>query len=151
VPRDRQRSLTGFAILALLALAVLASAQVALAVFTKTATGGSMTIATSTLAAPTGPTVTQVNCRSKKTPEIEVDWAATSSSYVTSYSVERATSSNGAYTAVASVNAEQTVYTDKGGSLAYSTTYYYRVSAVYHSWTATSTVKSVKTLSSSCA
>ncbi len=145
------RPLTGFAILALLALAALTSAQVAFAVFNKTAKGGPITIATSTLAAPTGLNTLQVNCRIKKTPEVEVDWAASSSSYVTSYSLERATSSNGTYTAVASVNAELTVYTDKSGSLAYSTTYYYRVSAIYRSWTATSTVKSVKTLNSNCA
>jgi hypothetical protein len=54
-----------------------------------------MTVATSTLAPPTALNLTQVSCKLKKTPEIEVDWAATSSGYVTPYSVERATSSNG--------------------------------------------------------
>jgi hypothetical protein len=145
----RPASLTIVVVVAIV-LAALVSSQVALAVFNKTAAGGLTTIATSTLAPATLLTVSQVNCRNKKTPEIEVDWAATSSSYVTSYSVERATSSNGTYTLVATVLAEQTVYTDKSGSLGYSTTYYYRVSALYRSWSAVSTVKSVKTLSNSC-
>jgi hypothetical protein len=145
-----RRSHTSLAALALAAVIALTSAHVALAVFSKLVVGGSMTIATSTLAPATGLTAVQVNCRLKKTPEIEVDWAATTSDYVTSYVVERATSSSGPYSERTTLPASQTVYTDKGGSLTYSTTYYYRVSAEYRSWSAVSTVKSIKTLSSSC-
>jgi proline racemase len=147
---SRTRPLAALAILALLALAALAGAQVALAVFNKTAKGGPITVATSTLAAPTGLTVVQAKCRTGKAPEVELGWTATTSSYATSYSVERSTTSNGTYTLVASVAIGQSAYTDKTASLAASTTYYYRVGAVYHSWTAASSVKSVKTLSSSC-
>jgi hypothetical protein len=138
------------AILALLVIAMLASAQVALAVFTHTATGGPLTVATSTLAPAKGVTAAQINCRTNKTPEIEVSWTATSSTYATSYTVERATASAGPYTSLGSVAIGKTSYTDKSASLTYSTTYYYRVAAVYASWTATSTTASVKTLNSLC-
>ncbi len=145
-----RRGYTSLAAVALVAACALASAHVALGVFSKTAAGGSLTVASSTLSPATALNLTQVNCRIKKTPEIEVDWAATSSGYVTSYVVERATSSSGPFSERTTLPAEQTVYTDKGGSLTYSTTYYYRVSAVYRSWSAVTTVKSIKTLSSSC-
>ncbi len=146
-PRVR-RSACGAGLL--LAVAVLVCAPMALAVFNKSALGGPLTIATSTLAAPGKATATQVNCRNNKNPEIEVSWSATSSSYATSYSVERATVSAGPYTLVSSVPINDTSYIDKSASLVYSTTYYYRVSAVYHSWSATSTSASVKTLSKDC-
>src|ERR1700685_3736220 len=95
----------------LLAVAMLASAQVALAVFTHTATGGPLTVATATLAPAKGLAAVQVNCRTNKTPEIEVSWTATSSTYATSYAVERATLSTGPYTAVGSVAIGKTSYT----------------------------------------
>lgn len=138
------------AILALLAIVMLASAQTALAVFTHTATGGPLTLVTATLAPAKGLTASQVNCRLNKNPEIEVSWTATSSTYASTYTVERATLSAGPYTAVASVPSSETSYTDKSGTLASSTTYYYRVSAVYRSWNATSTTTAIKTLSKSC-
>jgi hypothetical protein len=138
------------ALATLLAAVLLASAQVALAVFNKTATGGPLTVATSTLAAPGKASATQVNCRTNKTPEIEVSWSASSSSYASTYTVERATASSGPYTSVSSVPISDTAYTDKSASLAFSTTYYYRVSAVYRSWNAASASGSVKTLSKSC-
>jgi hypothetical protein len=145
-----RRAHISLAVSALLAVAALASAQVALALFTKSAGGGPLTVVTSTLSAPTSPTASQVSCRSSKTPEIEVAWSATSSSYATSYTVERATAGSGPYTSLGSVAIGETTYIDKSGSLAYSTTYYYRVSAVYHSWSATSSSASVRTLSKSC-
>jgi hypothetical protein len=129
---------------------MLASAQVALAVFTHAATGGPLTLVTATLAPAKGLAAAQVNCRTNKTPEIEVSWTATSSTYATSYTVERATASAGPYTSLGSVAIGKTSYTDKSASLTYSTTYYYRVAAVYASWTATSTTASVKTLNSLC-
>jgi hypothetical protein len=135
---------------ALLAAVLLASAQVALAVFTKTASGGPLAVTTSTLAPPGTVTAAQVNCRINKSPEVEVSWSATSSSYASSYTVERAAASAGPYTSVGSVPVSETAYTDKNASLAFSTTYYYRVSAAYHSWIATSTAVSLKTSGKSC-
>jgi hypothetical protein len=145
-----ERTHISVAIIALLAAVLLASAQVALAAFSKTAAGGPLMVATATLAAPGKATATQVGCRSNKPPEIEVRWSATSSSYASTYTVERATASSGPYTSVSSVPIEETAYTDKSASLASSSTYYYRVSALCYSWNTASTSGSVRTLSKSC-
>jgi hypothetical protein len=134
----------------LLAVAALVYAPLALAVFNKSVVGGPLTVASSTLAAAGNVSAAQTNCRVNKAVDIAVTWSATSSSYATSYSVERATASSGPFTSVGSVNANTLSYTDSGGSLAYSTTYYYRVTVAYRSWSTTSTVDSVKTLSKSC-
>jgi hypothetical protein len=147
--RLRRRHISA-AVSVLLAVATLASAQVALAVFNKAVTGGPQTVATSTLAPAKGLAAAQVNCRLDKNPEIEVSWTATTSTYASSYTVERATASAGPYTALGSVAIGKTSYIDKSVSLGYSTTYYYRVTTVYGSWSATSTVASVKTLSKLC-
>jgi fibronectin type 3 domain-containing protein len=138
------------AIVALVMTVTLASAPVALAVFGHTATGGPLTLASATLAAPGSVKAAQVGCRTNKTPEIEVSWSATSSTYATSYTVERATTGSGPYTSVASVPIGETSSTDKSASLGYSTTYYYRVTTVFHSWSTSSTSASVKTLSKYC-
>ena len=138
------------AILALLVTVMLASAQVALAVFAHTATGGPLTLVTATLAPAKSLAASQINCRVNKNPEIEVEWTATSSTYASTYTVERATASAGPYTAVSSVPIGETSYTDKSGSLSSSATYYYRVTTIYRSWSAASTSTSVKTLSKFC-
>jgi hypothetical protein len=138
------------AILALVTAAMLAGAPLALAVFTHTTTGGPLTVASSTLSPATSVNASQVNCRTNKNPEIEVSWTATTSTYASSYTLERATASAGPYTALGSVAIGETSYTDKSNSLNSSTTYYYRVSTVYHSWSATSTVASVTTLNRLC-
>ncbi len=137
-------------IVALVMAVTLASAPVALAVFAHTAAGGPLTVASATLAAPGNVKASQISCRTNKTPEIEVSWSATSSTYATSYSVERATASSGPYTALGSAAVGETSYTDKSVSLGYSTTYYYRVSSVFHSWSTSSTSASLKTLSKYC-
>jgi hypothetical protein len=134
----------------LLVVTVLVCAPMALALFNKSAVGGPLTVATSTLAAASEVNATQSNCRVNKGVEIEVTWSASSSSYATDYTVERATASSGPYTAVTSVASSKRSYTDSSGSLAYSTTYYYRVSVVYRSWNTASTADSVKTLSKYC-
>ncbi len=144
------RSHVTVAILAFLTGATLAGAHVALAVFNDSAAGGPLTLITATLSPAKGVTAAQVNCRTNKNPEIELDWTATNSTYATSYTVERATASAGPYTSVASVAIGKTAYTDSSGALASSTTYYYRVAAVYRSWSAPSTAASVKTLSKFC-
>jgi hypothetical protein len=146
-PRMR-RSACGAALL--LTVAVLICAPMALAVFNKSQLDGPLTVATATLAAASEVNATQSNCRVNKGVEIGVTWSASSSSYATSYTVERATSSNGPYTSVASVEISKHSYTDSSGSLAYSTTYYYRVSVVYRSWSTASTADPVKTLSKYC-
>jgi len=144
------RSHASVAILAFLAGAMLAGAHVALAVFNDPAAGGPLTLITATLSPVKEVTSAQVNCRVNKNPEIELGWTAPSSTYATSYSVERATASAGPYTSVASVAIGKTSYTDTSGTLSSSTTYYYRVAAVYRSWSTPSTVAPVKTLSKFC-
>ncbi len=144
------RSHATVAILAFLTGAMLAGAHVALAVFNDPASGGPLTLITATLSPAKEVTPAQVNCRTNKNPEIELDWSATNSTYATAYTIERATASAGPYISVASVTIGQTSYTDKSGTLSSSTTYYYRVAAVYRSWSALSTAASVKTLSKFC-
>jgi hypothetical protein len=139
-----------FTVLVLLVSAMLTCAPLALAVFNKTVVGGPLTVGTSTLAAPGTVSAAQVNCRGNKTPEIEVTWSASSSSYATSYAVERATAGSGPYTPVASVAIGKATYLDSSVALAYATTYYYRVSTAYRSWSSASATASVKTLSKSC-
>ena len=126
---------SALAILVLVVSAMLASAQVALAVFNHTAAGGPLTVATSTLAAPAKVTATQVNCRTNKTPEIEVTWSAT-----TLHATRPPTRSNARQPAAAHTrrwaawrSAKRPTST-RAARWRYSTTYYYRVGAVYHSW-----------------
>jgi hypothetical protein len=137
-------------VLALALVAILALAPAALAVFTHTASGGPLQVATSKLAPPTAITATQINCKGLENPEIEVTWSATSSTYATAYTVERATASAGPYTSLASMPFAQTAYADQSSALANSTTYYYRVSATYRSWSATSAVTSLTTFNKHC-
>lgn len=136
----------------MLVLAVaLLCAPVALAAFTHTASGGPLTMVSGTLSPASGVSAAQAKCHTNHTPEIEISWSATSSSYATSYTVERATASAGPYTALTSIAlGGATSYTDTSGSLGYSTTYYYRVAVVFHSWSATSATTSIRTLSKSC-
>ena len=126
-------------------------AQSAFALFTHAVTGGPLTIASGTLAAPAKSTAAQpLTCRTGKAPEVEVSWSASASSFAVSYSLERATSSNGTYTVLASGIPLETLHRVDAASLAAWTTYYYRVSSVDHSWVTASASVSVKTLSKSC-
>jgi hypothetical protein len=145
-----RRASVSSAVVAVCVCVALVLTPVALAVFTDPASGGPFTVSSATLSPATKLAVAQPNCRSGKGVELGLTWTATSSSYATSYAVERATSASGPFTLVASLPSTQAAYTDSSGSLAYSTTYYYRVSAVYRSWTAASTVSSIKTLNKFC-
>jgi len=138
------------AVATIVTLVALTSATAAFAVFTAKATGGPITVASASLSAPKTVKAAQTKCKSNHTPEILVEWTATSSAAATEYAVERATSSNGPYTEVASVSISQHSYTDSSSQLGYSTTYYYRVSATVESWSAASSAVSVKTLGKSC-
>jgi len=131
-------------------LVAMLCAQSAFALFTHAVTGGPLTIASGTLAAPAKVTAAQLTCRTGKAPEVEVSWSASTSSFAVSYSLERATSSNGTYTVLASGIPLETLHRVDAASLAASTTYYYRVSSVDHSWVTASASVSVKTLSKSC-
>jgi hypothetical protein len=144
------RTIASCAIATLLAMAALVCSPLALAVFNKSTTGGPLTVASSTLAAPTNFAAVQVACHAGKSIEINLTWTATSSSYATSYVVERSTASSDSYATIGTVPTSKTSYTDSESSLAPSTVYYYRVSTAYHSWIATSTAASLKTSNKSC-
>jgi len=138
-------------VLGVAAALVLGGASVAAATFTNSATSGTMSVSSTTLAAPTAPHAAQTNCKANKPVTITVGWTATTSAFATGYTVERATTSGGPYTPIAMVAIGTTSYLDADPTLAYSTTYHYVVQATYHSWTATSTQTAVTTLSSRCA
>ncbi len=146
---SRGRYLRSLGVGCLVLAVTLVAARPALALFKSSVVGGPSTIATSSLAAPGKASASQYNCRLSKASEVEVGWSATSSTYATSYEVERATVSAGPYTAVASVAIGKSSYIDVG-PLAYSTTYYYRVSSMFKSWSTATAYTSVKTLSKSC-
>ena len=130
-------------------LLTLTFSQVALGVFTHAASGGPLTVASATMTAPSKLAAAQLACKSGKAPEVQVTWSA-GSEFATSYAVERASAAAGPYTVLGSVTSAHLSYTDSS-SLGYSTTYYYRTSSVYRSWSTASTYTSVKTLSKFCA
>jgi hypothetical protein len=145
-----RRALVSILALALAGILTLAAAPLASAVFSVLKTAGPMTIAADTLDAPNSPAASQINCRTNKSPEVKLEWTASTSTYATSYEIDRRTGTNGSFESIATVSTSQSTYTDKSAALNYSTTYYYRVVTVYRSWNATSTLASVKTLSKSC-
>jgi len=138
-----------YTFIAVLTAAMVTCVSVAFALFSHSVTGGPFGVATSTLAPPTLVTAYQPSCHGSRPIEIALSWTATSSTYASSYTVERATAGNGSYVTIASVTASSTSYTDSE-ALAPYTTYYYRVSAVYRAWSATSSAVSVKTSSKTC-
>jgi hypothetical protein len=142
------RRLASYAVPVVLATVVLACTSMAFARFTRSAEGGPETVSSAILSPASKVVAAQVNCRANKAVEVSVAWTASSSSYVASYAVERATG-NGSYTVVSSVLGGKTSYTDTE-SLGYSTTYDYRVSAVYQAWSTSSTTTVVKTLTKGC-
>jgi hypothetical protein len=145
----RSRRATSTALLA--AILTLATAGVAQAIFTVTAKGGPMAISSATLAAPATVTAEQTACKKNQPVTISVSWSKTTSSFATSYTLERATATNGPYTAVATgISIALTSYEDTSPTLESSTTYYYRVAPNYHSWSTPSTPVKVKTLNRQC-
>jgi hypothetical protein len=133
--------------LLLAGVTILLGGHLALAAFTGEAQSEA-TIATATLAPPKPVAAVQVNCQRNGAVEIELSWSPSSSSYVSSYSLERSNSATGSYAKLASVPSNTTSYTDTS-QLASTTTYFYRVSALYMSWSA-STTTSIGTLNKQC-
>jgi hypothetical protein len=129
----------------------LAAASIAAAQFKSSLAGGSMNLSSSTLAAPTGVTPTQTNCRNNRPIELTVTWTATASAYATGYTVQRTTTSGGPFSTVGTVPIGTTTYVDTDPVLTYTTSYYYRVQSTYLSWTAPSTQGAVTTLNVHCA
>ncbi|MDX6488131.1 MAG: hypothetical protein QOK13_746 [Gaiellaceae bacterium] len=135
---------------AVIAALALGAASTATAQFTNPATAGPMSLASATLAPPTAVTAIQTNCKNGKPPTNTVGWTATSSAFATGYRIERATTSGGPYSLVASVAIATTSYLDADPALASSTTYYYRAVSTYQSWTNASGQVALTTLSNKC-
>ncbi|MGH2880288.1 MAG: hypothetical protein ACRDK4_11870 [Solirubrobacteraceae bacterium] len=128
---------------------VLVSAQAATALFTGS-DSATVTVTSAMMPGPGSLGVEQVNCRRNGSVEIELQWTATSASYATSYVVERSTSSSGSYARVAILPIGSLVFIDTSTALNTTTTYYYRVSALYMSWSAPSPLTPVTTLNKQC-
>jgi hypothetical protein len=124
--------------------------SLAIAQFTRTASA-SLPLSSTTLAPPTALSPVQTNCKNSKPPEITVTWTATTSAFATGYTVERAPAAGGPFATVATLASGTTSTVDPDLTLAYTTTYFYRVSSTFHSWTGTSAVASVTTLNNKCA
>jgi hypothetical protein len=139
-----------FAVLVASLAVGLGFASAALATFTAAASSGGMALSSATLAAPTGASALQGACTNNKPAVISVSWTASSSSFTTGYTILRAAGSGGPYTAIGTVSAGTTTFTDPSVTLAYSTAYFYVVDATYQSWTAQSAQAAVTTLSKLC-
>ncbi len=137
-------------VLGIVLAVALASASISAATFSIAAGGGSMAISSATLLAPTGVGAVQTNCKNNAASKVTVSWTATSSTFATGYTIQRATVSAGPYATVGTVAFGTNSFLNSTG-LAYSTTYYYQVLSTYRSWTATSSTVSVKTKSRFCA
>lgn len=131
-------------------LPVLLCAPAALALFTSSGAAGPTTVASATLGAPNSVSAKQVNCQTEREPQVEVVWGAPSGGIAPGYAIERATSSTGKYTLLATVSSSARTYTDTKSSLQFSTAYYYRVVSAYKSWATAASPQNMKTLSSSC-
>jgi hypothetical protein len=138
------------AALAVAAAVGLVFTSLAIAQFTNTVSRA-LPLSSTTLAPPTAVSPTQTNCRNSKPPEITIAWTATPSAFATGYVVERAPAAGGPFATIATLASGTTSTVDPDLTLAYTTTYFYRVSSTFHSWTGTSTVASVTTLSNKCA
>lgn len=104
----------------------------------------SHTIETATLASPTSPAAVAGTCIAGVSDSIVVTWTKTASTWAEGYEILRSTTSGGPYAAVAKVTGHGTEsYED--GLLAFSTTYYYVITATKHLWRSPPTVEVSKT------
>ena len=132
-------------------VAALSACSLALAAFTSPAGAGPMTLSSATLAPPTGVSAGQVNCRRNRPVRISISWTKTVSAFATGVSVERATTSGGPYTTIATLGKNKVTYTDSDPALTYTTTYYYVVQSTFLAWTGDSAEVAVTTLNNNCA
>ena len=130
-------------ILGVVVAVVLATASIAAATFSSSASTGPMALSSATLNAPSGFRAT-ANCV-KPTVSVSLSWSA--SNFASGYTIYRA-AAGGSYSAVASVGSGTTSYTDNG--VGYSTAYTYYVDATFQSWTAQSGTASATTLNNKC-
>jgi hypothetical protein len=118
------------------ALAVaLVAAGVASATFSSSQSTGPQTVATASLAAPAGLVWTS-DCKSTGNPKwnyVQLDWAATSSTFATGYEILRGSGLSGTRTVIATVSGPgTTTWTDT--TVSGNSQYNYAVRATYGGW-----------------
>jgi hypothetical protein len=111
-------------------------ATVAIASFTSTSSPVAQTVATASLAPPTGLTATCVPLSSNVT----LTWTATTSQAATGYAVLRSTTILGPYSQIGTVTGRAT--TSFTTTIAVLQTYYYVVEATRNNWTSTTSNQS---------
>lgn len=128
---------------------VAALGQTALASFSS-APSASATYTSAALDAPTGLSVVQAVCTVGVSDSAQLSWSQPSNNKAAGYEISRSTSNGGPYTPVTTVTgASTTTYTDTG--LAFTTTYYYVVTATKNNWKSGQTTQvSVTTRSALC-
>lgn len=115
-----------------------AAAQPVLATFLDSDASAAQVISSGVLMAPTTPVAGLGTCTPADTDRIVVTWTATSSQKAAGYEILRSTTAGGPYNVAGTVSGvETTTFTDS--SLAWSTTYHYRVRATKHLWRSAST------------
>lgn len=127
------------ACLATVAGVTVAGASTAFAV-ERSVASGSVSMSTATVAAPTSPSAT-VSCPNGRKGDVLVRWTASTSTYVTGYTVSR--SANGVSSTLASLPATATSYDDT--TVAGATTYTYSIVASYQAWTSAAATVSATT------
>ncbi|MDQ3757456.1 MAG: fibronectin type III domain-containing protein [Actinomycetota bacterium] len=135
--------------LAVAAIALLATASVALAQFHSSETAAH-SISTASLQPPTAPATAPGPCTAGVTASVVVSWAATASTWADGYEVLGSLVSGGPYTPVGTVSGVTTTSYTVGG-LAFATTYHYVVRATKGNWRSAATSQvSRTTLSPLC-
>jgi hypothetical protein len=138
------------AAVSLAALAALLLAGVAYASWSRTATGGPLTVATATLDAPTG-LGTSNSCAFHSHDYVVVSWTASTSPAVANYQILRGTTSGGPYASVGTVAVGTNTFTDMSPPYDTPTTYYYVVRSTHGGWTSPySNQSSILTLDKNC-
>lgn len=114
------------------AVAALLLAGVAYASWSRSVTGGPISVTTATLDAPTSLAAT-VNCTRHVGNTVGLTWTASTDKAITGYEIFRSTTSGSGYGSIGTVSGRTTTaYTD--GTPALSTQYYYVVQASRSTW-----------------
>jgi hypothetical protein len=126
-------------LVALVLAAVLVTAAAAYATFTSVGSA-TQAVSTQSLAPPTGVTTTLTSqCKANKAQQVTVSWTASTSSFVTGYTVQR----NGTTITTLGATATATSYVDNG--VGHSTSYTYTVLATYQQWSSGASASPITT------
>jgi hypothetical protein len=105
----------------------------AFAAFNSSPSSPTMIVSSATLAAPTSPAASTVNCVVLGSTKVKLTWTATTSGWADGYQIFRSTTNGGPYSSVGTVSGQATTtFTDS--SVSFSTTYYYVIQATKNNW-----------------